>query len=989
CYNMDDSGALGDLAAPERICQLDAMQSVTDGRTCPSNQECAYYGANPNSGTNGFDNMLLALYTIFQAITLEGWIDQAYFLIDAGGPITIMYHLALVFVGAYVIMNLALAVIYDSYTNCKEKVEMQEEAEEEMREIQTVEQAQQQERAVISFIVAKFMSKRDHDLDEEESERNPFLEAPSGTVGEMGPQQAALVSEAEKRFKSNVENYNTITDEMKEAGRSQLKMWVLTSFKRASHFVEKVQNDGAASMRQAIDVSQKQSATGEWLHQQSKPIVEHRFFQHAITGLILISTLLLFADHYRAPELFHEITHLVNLISSSIFALEMVLMLFNLGPRAYFTSFYTTLDFFVVVTSWMEIILSMGGGLVVLRLFRLMRLSRTFRFIKRWHALQIFMKALRKTIGSILPFLVLMCMFVLVMALFGKYCFQDTYSNNRFNFNTLFWAMVSTFQVMSGENWADTLTDAVAANGWSAAFFFLFVYIIGNMVVFNIFSAILINSYSTNEVKVKANQKDLDAAVNTVAGGDVYEDSDDEEVEAEERMREQRPSIARFRLTSTNVRAIRVEEPEEANSLMLSGRSFFIFDVDNGYRRWITRIVQSSSFNTIILALIVFSSVLLALDSPDLDNNSQLGLVLIYCSYVLAVIFAIEMLMKMVAMGALLGEGAYARDPWNLIDGFVVCVSILGIVFHHLTFLRALRALRPLRIIIRMKGFKFVVETITISIRQSMATIAVACFVMLAIAAIGVQLFAGAFYHCNDASIDNADDCTGAFEDSDDAEEAWPDIMLAGVDAVGQRQAMRKDANIAHAVYFLASIMILNVFFLNMIIGVVVECANDLKETTKYPTLGPILKEWILSLKDISRTKPVRHETSSANKIQRELAILVSSVVFEKFIYLAIMANCVVMTITYHGESAQYKQTLVSRLPPRALAKHSPLPATSYTPLPPPSLQQLPAALLARLAAGTSYRYHPLPSSKLPWPSLRASLLSPAYPLPPSLQQLP
>ncbi|KAK3246853.1 hypothetical protein CYMTET_43625 [Cymbomonas tetramitiformis] len=120
CHAVDGNGEMTGVVT--RTCMLDRMQAVTKGFYCEANEVCAFYQSNPNGGTTGFDNILEAMYTVFQSITLEGWTDTMYKLTDAAGQLSVIYSLAIVVTGAFVVMNLALAVIFDSYLSCKEQV---------------------------------------------------------------------------------------------------------------------------------------------------------------------------------------------------------------------------------------------------------------------------------------------------------------------------------------------------------------------------------------------------------------------------------------------------------------------------------------------------------------------------------------------------------------------------------------------------------------------------------------------------------------------------------------------------------------------------------------------------------------------------------------------------------------------------------------------------------------------------------------------------
>ena len=47
-------------------------------RLCEGDTECREYWAGPNFGITNFDNILFAILTVFQCITMEGWTDILY-----------------------------------------------------------------------------------------------------------------------------------------------------------------------------------------------------------------------------------------------------------------------------------------------------------------------------------------------------------------------------------------------------------------------------------------------------------------------------------------------------------------------------------------------------------------------------------------------------------------------------------------------------------------------------------------------------------------------------------------------------------------------------------------------------------------------------------------------------------------------------------------------------------------------------------------------
>ena len=73
------------------------------------------YLSNPNYGITSFDSLPWAMVSLFQAISLEGWVDMMYQLMDGYGMWVVIYFILLVLVGAIIVMNLFLAVLCDNF----------------------------------------------------------------------------------------------------------------------------------------------------------------------------------------------------------------------------------------------------------------------------------------------------------------------------------------------------------------------------------------------------------------------------------------------------------------------------------------------------------------------------------------------------------------------------------------------------------------------------------------------------------------------------------------------------------------------------------------------------------------------------------------------------------------------------------------------------------------------------------------------------------
>ena len=73
--------------------------------------------------------------------------------------------------------------------------------------------------------------------------------------------------------------------------------------------------------------------------------------------------------------------------------------------------------------------------------------------------------------------------------------------------------------------------------------------------------------------------------------------------------------------------------------------------------------------------------------------------------------------------------------------------------------MKLLRVLRPLKMINRVPALKAVFDCVMISLKNVFNILIVYILFLLIFAMVGVQLFNGKFFFCNDASMANAQDC--------------------------------------------------------------------------------------------------------------------------------------------------------------------------------------------------------------------------------------
>lgn len=113
CYNI----ITGDIMEGAHPCGI-------NGFKCDESQnlECKGGWDGPNYGITNFDNFGLAMLTVFQCVTNEGWTTVMYNINDAiGNSWPWMYFISLVILGSFFVMNLVLGVLSGEFSKEREK----------------------------------------------------------------------------------------------------------------------------------------------------------------------------------------------------------------------------------------------------------------------------------------------------------------------------------------------------------------------------------------------------------------------------------------------------------------------------------------------------------------------------------------------------------------------------------------------------------------------------------------------------------------------------------------------------------------------------------------------------------------------------------------------------------------------------------------------------------------------------------------------------
>jgi len=244
-------------------------------------------------------------------------------------------------------------------------------------------------------------------------------------------------------------------------------------------------------------------AAGVGLKKICKSIIDNPLFGPFFTILIIVNTLILSMEYSGMPADYARALEICNLVLTISFILELVLKVGGLGFNEYAADRFNLFDAAVVLISIIELAAAGSGSLSALRAFRILRV---LKLIRSWTSLQNFLYTVYLTVldlgnFSFIVFLAIFIFALLGMQLFGgRMCGLDDGEVPRHNFDTLLWALVTVFQVLTGEDWNAVMYDGMAANGNSSALYFVLLLVIGNFLVLNLFIAILLTNFGQQEI---------------------------------------------------------------------------------------------------------------------------------------------------------------------------------------------------------------------------------------------------------------------------------------------------------------------------------------------------------------------------------------------------------------------------------------------------------------------------------------------------------
>uniref|UniRef100_A0A8C0EGE2 Sodium channel protein n=1 Tax=Bubo bubo TaxID=30461 RepID=A0A8C0EGE2_BUBBB len=246
-----------------------------------------------------------------------------------------------------------------------------------------------------------------------------------------------------------------------------------------------------------------------WLRIKKKvaAFIKDPFIDLTITVCIVMNTLFMALEHNNMSDNFKSMLHVGNLVFTGIFTAEMILKIIALDPYYYFQQHWNIFDSIIVTLSLIELSLPKMGYLYRCLLCFMFQL-RVFKLAKSWPTLNTLIKIIGNSLGALSNLTFVLGIIVFIFAIVGVQLFGRSYGENshkinkngepRWHMMDFFHSFLVIFRILCGE-WIETMWDCmVVAEQPLCLLVFLLVMVIGNLVVLNLFIALLLNSFSTD-----------------------------------------------------------------------------------------------------------------------------------------------------------------------------------------------------------------------------------------------------------------------------------------------------------------------------------------------------------------------------------------------------------------------------------------------------------------------------------------------------------
>nr|XP_029732738.1 voltage-dependent calcium channel type A subunit alpha-1-like isoform X4 [Aedes albopictus] len=943
CYSLEDISQIvkeGEFPTP---CNADNDTIAPTGAyVCNSSDSmCVEQWEGPNFGITSFDNIGFAMLTVFQCITMEGWTAILYWTNDAlGSTFNWIYFVPLIVLGSFFMLNLVLGVLSGEFAKEREKVENRQ-------EFLKLRRQQQLEKELNGYV--EWICKAEEVILAEERT----------TEEEKMHIMEARRRAAAKRKKLRNLGKSKSTDTEEDDPDDDCGDDVYVTKRKKGYLKSKVKTQG-----KCIGFWRAEKRFRFWI----RHTVKTQWFYWFVIVLVFFNTVCVAVEHYGQPNWLTQFLYYAEYVFLGLFMMEMWIKMYALGPRIYFESSFNRFDCVVISGSIFEVVWSeVKGGSFGLSVLRALRLLRIFKVTKYWSSLRNLVISLLNSMRSIISLLFLLFLFILIFALLGMQLFGGQFNlpdgTPPTNFNTFPIALLTVFQILTGEDWNEVMYQGIESQGGHKkgmiySLYFIILVLFGNYTLLNVFLAIAVDNLANaqeltaaEEEQMEENKEKQQMELDKEMGAlHLQTDGSPPRVEVSS------PSPTRGNGSKANKKEEDKEEDDDdipdGPKPMLPYSSMFVLSPTNPIRCAAHWVVNLRYFDFFIMVVISLSSIALAAEDP-VEEDSPRNKILNFFDYAFTGVFTIEMLLKIVDLGVILHPGSYLREFWNIMDAVVVICAAVSFGFDMtgssagqnlstIKSLRVLRVLRPLKTIKRVPKLKAVFDCVVNSLKNVINILIVYILFQFIFAVIAVQLFNGKFFYCTDDSKHTSEECKGSFFVYDGTDqlprrevrewktqsfhydnvatamltlfavqtgEGWPQVLQNSMAATYEDKGPIQNFRIEMSIFYIVYFIVFPFFFVNIFVALIIITFQEQGEAELQD--GEIDKNQKSCIDFTIGARPLeRYMPNKRNSFKYKVWRIVVSTPFEYFIMMLIVFNTLLLMMKYHNQGKEFEKSL-------------------------------------------------------------------------------
>ncbi|RMC18584.1 hypothetical protein DUI87_04476 [Hirundo rustica rustica] len=517
----------------------------SDAGKCPEEFICVKAGKNPNYGYTSFDTFSWAFLSLFRLMTQDYWENLYQLTLRAVGKSYMIFFVVVIFLGSFYLINLILAVVAMAYEEQNQATIVEAEQREADFKLKLEQLRKQQEEAqsllsVHGSLFSPRPSSRTslfsfRDYRRERGSENDFADDEHSTFEDNSSRRGSLFLPRRhgERRSSNIS----------QASRSSRRLTVFpvngkmhstvdcngvvslvdgppgllspTGQLLPEVVIDKPTNDGNSTTTE-IEIKNRRTSS----YQIPMELLEDPDLRERAMSLADVITNRmeeLEGSRQKCPPCWDKFAHtfliweccepwlkvkrVVELIVMDPLVDLAVTVCIVLNTLFMAMEHYPMTDHFVAV-------LTVGN------------LLRVFKLAKSWPTLNMLIKIIGNSVGALGNLTLVLAIIVFIFAVVGMQLFGKSYKEcvckissdcelPRWHMHDFFHSFLIVFRVLCGE-WIETMWDCMEVAGQAMCLtVFMMVMVIGNLVVLNLFLALLLSSFSSDNLTVTEDDNEV------------------------------------------------------------------------------------------------------------------------------------------------------------------------------------------------------------------------------------------------------------------------------------------------------------------------------------------------------------------------------------------------------------------------------------------------------------------------------------------------